>query len=229
MLSRDGGNEWTCLVEDPGQLVSISPNGRLLAAAFKETGIRISDDLGESWESLPGPWDAGGRILALAITNLHQYYIAHLDGLGVTMTLWQGKAGRFEQVLSQEAGDNPYVSFWLPSGPATDRPWYASMGSHVWKISSRAGGAYSHSSPWEEDAPFESILSLTGMQDPAGQVILLACSGQHIYKSQDFKTWVAAQDFGSERAVALSLAPSYLADRSAYALLLGGAFCKLKL
>jgi photosystem II stability/assembly factor-like uncharacterized protein len=231
LLSRDGGNDWTSLVEDPTQLVSISPNGKLLAAAFQEAGIRISDDLGESWESLAGPWDAGGRILALSITNLHQYYIAHLDGLGETMTLWQGKAGRFELVLSQEAGAdrNPYVSFWFPAGPVINRPWFASMGSHVWKISSRAGGAYSHSSPTSEDAPPEAILALTGMQDPSGQVMILACTGQRVYKSQDARTWAPVQDFGSERAVALSLGSSYLADRSAYALLLGGAFCKLKL
>ncbi len=141
LLSRDAGNEWTCLAEDPTHLVSFSPNGKLLAAAFQEAGIRTSDDLGETWEDLPGPWDNGGRILALSITNLHQYYIAHLDGVGETMTLWQGKVGRFEKVLSQAAGPagNPYVCFWFPAGPATDRPWFASLGSYVWKISSPRG------------------------------------------------------------------------------------------
>ena len=229
LLSTDGGAEWTSLVEDPAHLVSFSPNGKLLAAAFQGAGIMISDDLGQNWESLPGPWDAGGRILALAITNLHQYYIAHLDGLGMTMSLWQGKAGRFEKVLSQETGDNPFVAFWFPAGPATDRPWYASMGSHVWRISSRAGGAYSHATLQPEGVSPEAIVALTGMQDSDGQMMLLACTGQHVYKSQDGKTWLAVHDFGSERALALSLAPSYLADRGAYALLLGGAFCKLKL
>jgi hypothetical protein len=67
------------------------------------------------------------------------------------------------------------------------------------------------------------------MQDPAGQILLLACTGQHVYTSQDARSWISAHDFGSERAIAFSLAPSYLADRGAYALLLGGAFCKLKL
>ncbi len=144
------------------------------------------------------------------------------------MTLWQGKADQFEKVLSQEAGENPYVSFWFPSGPAIDRPWYASLGSHVWKISSRAGGAHTHSTIVPEDVPAESILALTGMQDTAGQIILLACAGQHIYKSMDGKTWSLILDLGDEHAVAFNLAPTYLADRSAYALLLGGAFCKLK-
>ena len=229
LLSKDGGIEWTCLIQDTAHLASFSPNGKLLAAAFQGAGIMISDDLGQTWEALPGPWDAGGRILALAITNLHQYYIAHLDGLGMTMSLWQGKAGRFEKVLSQETGDNPFVAFWFPAGPATDRPWYASMGSHVWRISSRAGGAFSHSTLQPDGAGTEAIVALTGMQDSDGQMTLMACTAQHVYKSQDGRTWQAIHDFGSERALALSLAPSYQAERGAYALLLGGAFCKFKL
>jgi len=103
------------------------------------------------------------------------------------------------------------------------------MGSHVWRISSRAGGAYSHSTLLPDGAGTEAIVALTGMQDSAGQMMLLACTGQHVYRSQDGKSWLAVHDFGSERALALSLAPSYLADQGAYALLLGGAFCKLKL
>ncbi len=80
-----------------------------------------------------------------------------------------------------------------------------------------------------DGAPPEAIVALTGMQDPVGQMILLACTGQHIYQSQDARSWVSAHDFGNDRAVAFSLAPSFLLDRGAYALLLGGAFCKLKL
>jgi photosystem II stability/assembly factor-like uncharacterized protein len=229
LISQDAGNEWTYLVEDPTQRVSFSPNGKLLAAAFQETGIRTSDDLGESWDSLPGPWDTGGRILALSITNLHHVYIAHLEGVGETMTLWQGKAGHFEKVFSEPADANPHVSFWFPYGPAIDRPWYVSLGSSIWKISSRSGGAHSRSSLPTEAGSGEMILTLTGTQDQTGQVLLFACTGQHLYQSLDNQSWTLVHDFGDERAVALTLSTAYTTDKTAFALLLGGSFCKIKL
>jgi hypothetical protein len=230
LLSEDTGGTWRTITPDPAQLVTISPNGRIIAAAFYGEGLRFSDDLGETWQNLPGPWDSvGGKMLALAVTNLHYYYIAHQEGMGETMTLWQGKLGRFEKVLSEPAGENPHVTFWFPSGPATDRPWYASLGNQVWKVSGRSGGTHSHSSVSSESAFSETILSLTGMQDPLDQILLFACTGQYIYKSQDARTWVRVHDFGDDRAVAIHLSSAFLVNRTVYALLLGGVFCRLKL
>jgi hypothetical protein len=148
--------------------------------------------------------------------------------VGETFTLWQGKAGQFEKVLSEPADSNPHVSFWFPFGPAVDRPWYVSLGSSTWKISSRSG---EHSKSTLEPAGNnpEMILNLTGTQDSTGQVILYANTGQHIYRSVNNRAWSVVYDFGDERAVGLVLSSSFQKDKTAFALLLGGTFCKIQL
>ena len=229
LFSEDAGQTWNYASEEPCQLLSFSPNGRTLVASFTGAGIRVSENLGKSWQDLEGPWDhSGGQILTLAVTNIHYYYIAHLEGVGETMTLWQGKAGQFDKVISEPAGENPHVCFWFPSGAVSDRPWYTSLGSQVWKISSRSGGVQSQASLTSEATP-ESILSLSGTLSQDGQVILFACTGKHIYRALNAKSWTEVHDFGSERAIAFNLSSAYLSDHSAFALLLGGLLCKFEL
>jgi photosystem II stability/assembly factor-like uncharacterized protein len=229
MLSSDAGQTWSYASEEACQLLSFSPNGKTLVTSFPGLGVRISENLGESWVDLPGPWDhRGGQVLALAVTNLHYFYIAHLEGIGETMTLWQGKAGHFEKVISEPAGDNPHVCFWFPSGAASDRPWYTSLGSQVWKISSRSGEVQTQPGP-ASDTISESILALEGTQDIEGQVTIFACTGPRIYRAKNTKSWTEIHDFGSERAIAFNLSPTYRSDHSAYALLLGGLLCRFDL
>ncbi len=230
LISHDAGQTWNTQTADPCRLLAISPNGKVLACAFPGQGLRFSEDRGQSWQDLPGPWDSlGGKFLALAVTNLRQFFVAHLEGIGEILTLWQGKAGGFEKVFSEPAGDNPHVCFWLPTGAASERPWYASLGSQVWKISGRTGSAYTQINLELENAPTEPILALSGMQDPEGRVILFACTGQAVYRTENTKSWTAVHDFGDARAIAFILSPDYKKDQSAYTLLLGGMFCKLML
>ena len=222
LLSEDSGDSWQFLVEGPAESASFSPNGEVLTISFPGEGIRVSNDLGKTWQNVPGPWDTGGRILALSVTNMHHYYVALLEGVGETVSIWQGKPGQFEKVLNQSVSGNPVVSLWIP-GPAADRPWYASLGNKVWKFSSRRGGSSVQSSIFSDTLQKENILALNGIRDQTGQ-ILFACTGQHIYKSLDEKSWTMVHDFGNERAISLALSPSYLEDKTAYALLLGGSF-----
>ena len=103
--------------------------------------------------------------------------------------------------------------------------WYAGCGNLIWKLDTRKGRRPSQSIVFPADGPGESILSLTGIQNDTGQ-ILLAGTGQHVYKLADNKPWRKVHDFGSERAVALVLSPHYLKDKTVYGLLLGGSFCQ---
>ncbi len=225
LRSTNAGLRWQRVVEGAVKWVTFSPNGKLLCADFLEEGIRISYDLGLSWQNVSGPWEAGGSILALAVANNQTFYVALLEGIGETISIWQGDSGHFQQVLQQPAGSLPFVSFWLPPASAADRPWYASLGSQVWKFSSRKAEISSASQLFPEPALAENIISLTGIQEGKGQV-LFACTGKHLYQSLDAKKWSAIQTFEQEPVVALHLSPNFMQNRTAYALLLGGAFCQ---
>jgi photosystem II stability/assembly factor-like uncharacterized protein len=227
--SEDAGLSWTVIAEEACQQLTYSPNGKILLGSFPGNGLRISEDQGQSWQDLIGSWDrTGGQILALAVTNLKDYYIAHIENVGENITLWQGKPGQFEKVVSEPAGENPHVCFWFPTGAAVNRPWFMSLGNQVWKISSRSGMVEAPASVGSGILP-EAILALKGTQDSEGQVILYACTGRRIYRSQDAKAWTPIYDFGNDRAIAFSLSTTFSSDQTAYALLLGGLLCSLEL
>ena len=84
-------------------LVAFSPNGQLLVASFASGAIRETEDLGQTWRPVPGPWDVGGKIVALAVDNARDLYVAVLEGLGRTLALWHGHAGDFEEALGRGA------------------------------------------------------------------------------------------------------------------------------
>ncbi|MGE5224218.1 MAG: WD40/YVTN/BNR-like repeat-containing protein [Omnitrophica WOR_2 bacterium] len=224
LLSEDAGENWQLLNNDPATNVCFSPDGRILAATSQE-GVFSSIDQGKTWQKVTGPWDAHGKIAALAITNSAHYYIASLEGVQDTVAIWQGKAGEFEQVLNQPANLNPVVSFWIPAEPAVNRPWYASLGNQVMKFSSRRGSRHTESSVFESGGQDRNIIGLTGVQTHKGAV-LFACTGQHLFQSADAKAWTLAHDFKEERAISIALSPEYLETNHVYALLLGGAFLK---
>ena len=56
--------------------------------------------------------------------------------------------------------------------------------------------------------------------------MLLAGTGQHVFKMSEGKEWRKIHDFGGERAVALALSPTYLKDKTVYGLLLGGSLAQ---
>jgi len=139
--SRDGGKTMRVLVDLPCEKAVLSANGKFLAAYFKGAGIRFSEDLGESWSSLPGPWDTGGKLVGLVVANNGQVVIVHLEGIGQTVRIWQGQYGDFEEVLSFPAGGNEVVCTWLSGESAADRPWFLGHGLKVWKMSGRKGAS----------------------------------------------------------------------------------------
>jgi hypothetical protein len=204
LISQDSGNHWERAAKAHAGLVSFSPNGRLLTAYFPEGGVGTTEDLGQTWTHIRGPWDGAGKVVALSVSNAHHYYVAWLEGIGETVSLWQGKRGEFEKVLSQPIGKNPVISFFVPPEPAPDRPWYTSFENHVWKFSGRKGRSPVQMTVFSKDKLAESILSLTGTDG-----ILLASTGRRVFKSLDEKSWTLVHDFGNERAVSLSLSPTF--------------------
>lgn len=219
LLSTDAGDHWSVGTERPATRVAFAPGGGLLAAAFEPGGLGASDDLGKTWRRVPGPGSGGGRLLSLAVDSAQQYHLAWLEGVGETISIWQGKPEQFEKVLSVPAGKNPIVAFYLPAEPAPDRPWYAAVGNQVWKFSARRGRAPTAATVFEPDEGGDSLLALTG----AGGV-LLAATGRQVFESPGGSDWTLAYDFGHNRALALALSPSFAKDKRVYVLLLGGAF-----
>ena len=223
LVSADAGSHWKLAVEEPASLVAFSPNGQVLAASFASGAIRETEDLGQTWRPVPGSWDAGGKVVALAVDASRHFYVAVLEGMGQTLSLWHGTPGDFEKVLSRSVSENPVVPLYVPPEPAADRTWYAACGNLVWKLSARKGRSPAQSMVFPAGSG-ESILSLTGVYDSTGQTLLTG-TGPHVFKlSAHSKAWHSVHDFGSERAIALALSPAYLTDKTVYALLLGGSF-----
>jgi len=223
LISRDGGLRWDRALTEPAGLVALSPNGKILAASLLNGGMRVTQDSGKTWSRVAGPWEAAGQVAALSVNNANHYSVAFLEGVGETLSLWQGTPGEFEKVLSRPAGRNPLVSFFVPSEPAPDRPWYAGFGNQVWKLSARRGKPAVAATVFSEEMPGETLVSLTGVHDPANPT-LIAGTSKRVFKSSDAKSWTLVYDFGNERAVSLALSPSYPKDKTVYVLLIGGKF-----
>ena len=226
LVSQDAGNHWEPVAAEPAGFVSFSPDGAMLAAGFLDGTVRSSQDLGATWAAVAGPGEAGGKVAALAAGNGNHFHIAWLEGAGETLTVWQGQPGQLQRVLSQPAGENAVVTFCVPANPAPERFWYASLGNQVWKFSTRASRPPSRPAVVSFEGRADNILSMAGLADPTNPV-LLASTGQHLFKSSDAKSWSLVYDFGSERAISLALSPSYPADKTVYALLLGGSVCQV--
>jgi photosystem II stability/assembly factor-like uncharacterized protein len=226
LVSDTAGQSWKRSLTEQAGLVAYSPNGKLLAASLLNVGIALSEDRGERWRRVPGAWDAGGRVLALAITNAGHFHVALLEGVGATVSLWQGKPGAIEKVVSEPIGRNPLVSLFVPAEGLPDRPWYAAFGHQVWKFSARKGRPSAPAAVFAPDEPGETILLLTGLQDQDEQ-LLIAGTGRRLFTSTDAKDWAETYDFGAERAVSLALSPAFAQDRTVYALLVGGSVCQL--
>ena len=224
LISTDAGENWQAVLARPAGRVAFSPDGRLLAVAFEQGGLAASNDLGQTWTPVPGPWSGAGKVIALAVDNGGQYHVAWLAGMGETLSVWQGKGAQVEQVLSVPAGQNPLAAIYLPAEPAPDRPWYVGLANTVYKFSARRGRPPVPTTVFaaEPNGRGENLLALTGAQTSAGQV-LLASSGRQIFKSVDGHDWTLAYDCGHDRALALALSPNYAKDKLVYLLLLGGA------
>jgi len=242
-LSWDLGETWILLNQSPCSKVSSSMDGNELLAVFPGDGLyRLdlrkvrtgealhSDDLGGAWrpgnwrpgawDRIEGPWDQGGVVLALSQQKDGTLHAAHLEGIGETLSIWQGIPGELDRVHSQPAGDNPVVSFWIPADPVRDRPWYASLGETVWRFSARRDGVGAEFPLFKQDIQ-EPTVSITGAQID-NNLHLFACTGLRVYHSVNEGAWSVVHEFGDERAVDFKLSHDFATDHTAYALLLGG-------
>ncbi len=224
-ISRDAGDHWQLRTAQPAGMLSFSPNGKKLIASFLEAGLRISEDLGQTWRDIPGPWEKGGKVVGLAISDLGDFHAALIEGTEESLGIWQGKPGRIEKVMDVPGMGHQVVSFWSPVEAEVNRPWFASAGNKVWKFSSRMGSLFTESVVFQDISRQESIFSLAGVQTSQG-ITLFACTGQHIYKSLDEETWTLVHEAGDEPIIQLILAPSYPSNKKAFLLLLGGSFCQ---
>ena len=222
-ISRDGGETTENLVESRCDKVVFSPNGKILAASFSESGIQRSDDLGLSWRSIPGPWDAGGKLAGLAVANTGQLHVAVLEGIGQTVSIWQGQPDELEHVHRFPAGGNEVVCIWQPSESAADRPWYMGYGSKVWKLSGRKETNPVDIGFQTAESSREVILSLSGYQSEEG-VTLFASTGRYLFKFTQPESWRLVQDLKNERALVISCSRDYARNRLLHALFLGGGF-----
>ena len=224
-LSTDFGENWLCIHPEPASLVWFSAVSGFLTAVFQQAGAAFSTNWGKTWETLNGPWQHSGQIIALAASPRQRFYLAYLEGMGGEISFWQGIPGELEEVLRMPAGENPVVSFWVPSEAMPDRPWYASLGSKVWKFSERRSGASIQSSLLPGEDLSESIVSLMGKQS-GDSLTLFACTGRRLFSSRDdARTWTPVHDFHPHRVVRVSL----LNDERFYVLQLGGELLTLKI
>ena len=221
LVSHDAGEHWQITTGEAASLVTFSPNGALLGAAFPQDGIRVSDDLGQTWRNVPGPWDTGGKVMALSITDQACFHVALLEGVNDILNLWQGKPGQFKNVLQQSAGPNPLVSLWVPAGE--DDAWYAGLGNKVWKFDAHTGAAAVESDIGADSTPPEDIRALLGVSCSDGQTVYV-CTGRRLYASPDAIAWSMVHDFGEDVVLTARLSPNHSPGQTIYALLLGGTF-----
>lgn len=220
-VSHDAGEHWQRTSDKAASLVAFSPNGTLLSAAFPQEGLRVSDDLGQTWRNVPGPWDSGGKVMALAISDQEHFRVALLEGVNDVLNIWQGKPGQFECVLQQPAGPNPLVSFWAPAG-AKDA-WYAGLGDKVWRFDAHTAAMGVETSIGADSTQPEDIRALMGLPSSEGQT-LYACTSRRLYASSDAKTWRVVHDFEDDVVLSATLSPNHASGQVVYALLLGGTF-----
>lgn len=222
LLSKDYGASWKTLLPGPSQLVTCSASGEAILAYQPGIGIKVSLDSGSSWEIVNGEWERNGRVIALKITQRGFLLIAHLEGIGENISLYQGTLQSTELVQQIPAGKNPVVSFWIPEGAVPDRVWFAAMGNRIYRFSQRRGGNQGKVVLTSPSGTKVTILELTGSQDDTGMQ-LFALSPEGVFHAQNWSNWSLITSFRDERA--LAMVPDIRSSHSASfsVLFLGGS------
>jgi photosystem II stability/assembly factor-like uncharacterized protein len=224
LISQDAGEHWSWLENTSATHVAFSPRGKFLVSALSEGEIRMATVPKGPWQSMPTAWKRG-EVLALAVDDNCQLRVAVLDRAGESVAIWAGLPGEMKPLLERAARATPLVAFWDPPYNESGRTWYISLDHQVWELPRLPGESPASANLVFEVPDGSRIVSLTGSQTPNGPV-LFACTGQTIYKSLGAKSWTAVHYFGDQRAISLVLSPGYSDDHTAFALLLGGAFCR---
>jgi hypothetical protein len=231
LMSEDAGDHWTPLADqcplDTASLIAFSPGGEYVVAGSLQGEVWAAATPKGPWQSVAIPGGTANQGLALAIDDNGRLKAVMLDRARAWLSVWEGIAGQFEQILSRSAMPNPVVRLWLPPYGGSDRTWYASLDHQVWEFrrapADEGEGSISANLIFETDDG-DRVLALTRSQIQTG-VVLFACTGRTIYRSTGKRAWQAVHYFGDELAIALALSSSYPDDATAFALLLGGSFC----
>lgn len=220
--SKDLGTEWATLLPGSSQLVSGSASGREIITYQAGIGIKVSLDSGSTWGIVNGEWDQNGLVIALGISQRGLLLIAHLEGLGENICLYQGTLRNIEMVYRIPAGKHPVVSFWIPEGAVPDRVWFAAVGNLVYRFSQRRGGNHGQVALQSSSGATVTILALNGYQDQTA-MHLFALTPEGIFHGRDWTNWQLATRFRDERA--LTMVPRSRSSHffTFYVLFLGGA------
>jgi photosystem II stability/assembly factor-like uncharacterized protein len=226
LISRDGGDHWDTCYSEPINHLAISPSGRTLMGGTEGQGVVISHDSGLHWTSLAGPWEYEGDIQAVALGSDNQFFIASIDPVSHQLVLGYGRPGQWRRILSQPSSGE-LVSFYIPTSFSADNLWYAATGSKVWRVGLRKDadqeGLPIRGGPVAQKEP--NILSLTGTQSINNR-LLLALTGQAVYRSGDGIDWRQILNFGSYRMISMMLSPAYKDTKTVYSFSLGGLMWK---
>ncbi len=221
-ISKEFARNWELLKPEPASLVSLSMDNSTLSAAFPGLGLAVTQDEGKSWNFIKGPWQKGGQILELTFGPHQQLILAYLEGIGEEISIWQGTIDNLEITIRVPSLENPVVSIWQPPSAQPDRPWFASLGTQVWKLSARRAGVKTQTSLIPNGQSSEPIIGLSGIQN-GDRIHLFACTSRRLYSSKDGAvSWKPVHDFYPIQVIRMVLAP----DGTACFLMRGGRIYK---
>ncbi|MCE7984281.1 MAG: hypothetical protein DYG89_24160 [Caldilinea sp. CFX5] len=220
LYSADAGDHWASLMTTPLTHVTFSSSGNLVAVASTAGEIQVADTVAGPWRTLPSAWGEPGNVLVLTVSDDARLCVAIFDPTSARVSIWQGQGGHWQRLLTQPASARPIASLWQPPADQPDQAWYASVDDQVWAI-----GGSADATLYFTTADGNKILHLVGSH-AGGDSPLFVCTAERIYQATGVDRWTVAHEFGDERMVALALASSTADKSTAYALLLGGAFCR---
>ncbi len=230
LISRDVGGSWECVLAESAAFFARSPDGGIVAVRLQNGLVRATHDGGCTWFAVPGPWDDGGHLAALAITAAGHYVAAIYDEAAGRMAVWRGPVGALERLVSRlYRSTHPAASIFAPADVGGDRHWYAAFGNQVWMVDAQSGAPPVGTFVFTDGQPGEAIVSLVGMRRSDGDT-LYASTGRRLFASRAGGPWQMAYDFGDDPAVAVALPPpgGEAVVGRLYALLIGGRWCAIE-
>lgn len=218
-ISEDGGEAWRRIAVGASDVVCSEPGG-ILAAALTSGPVLISADLGRTWTEFGAPWP-GGRALAVAIgPNRHLRAVTY-DAARGHVQLWHGAPGEVTCVFDRPWPRPPLTCLW-----STPQTWFASVADTIWRVDVGREASTAQVGSSADLGERADVVALAGVEgDP---VELFACTSRRLLRSTG-GGWSQVHAFGEPPAIGLQLSPSFARDRTAYALLLGGASCRIRL
>lgn len=198
--SADAGATWRQCDDVPTRDLALAPGGRHLARLGVDGLIAVSADVGDSWQTVAGPWQTGGAaVRAIAIADDGSLCVAARSGLDDALLVWRAHASTFHEVLRQPTAGAQPVALWQAPGAFEHAPCHVAAHHTIWRC------AAAHGSPLAElPADAGAIVALSG-RVADGVLTLAACTGRALYVSHDGASWSLRQAFDAERALAVAV------------------------